>query len=179
MSAQAGEEWVRRRLKRSRLHYPHGLNLTRTDHPISFGWDDDCDGFGDSMFEDDAHDRPSLVPSDESLQSRQERLYQLFTEPNDWEDEEGWHNDSVEMNLPNVAETQPGIQDADSNRHKDAADKQSKAWDTLVNLAIERCDVIAPQTCQLCGSPFQRSLLVVSLYRTLLEEFNLIGRMQL
>jgi hypothetical protein len=179
MSAQAGEEWVRRRLKESRLHYPQGLNPTRTDHPISFGRDDDCGGFGDSMFEDDVHDLPSLVPCEESLDSREERLYQLFTEPNDWEGDEDWHDDPEEMNLPDVAETRPEIQEADSNRHKDAADKQSKAWDTLVNLAIERCDVIAPQTCQFCGSPFQRSLLVVSLHRTLLQEFSLIGRMRL
>lgn len=177
MSAQAGQEWVRSRLKGSRLHYPHGLNPTRTDYPISFGCDDDSEGFGSSMYEDDVHDLPSLVHSQESLQSRQERLYQLFTEPNKWEGDEDWYDDP-EMNLPDVAETRPEIQEADSNRHKDAADKQSKAWDILVNLAIERCDVIAPPTCQLCGSPFQRDLLVVSLYRTLLEEFNLIGRMR-
>ena len=170
---------VLRRLKRPRLHYPQGLNPTRTDHPISFGCDDDCEGFGNPRFEDDVHDLLSLVPCEETLDSRQERLYQLFTEPNDWEGDEDWHDDPEEMNLPDMAETRPEIQEADSNRHRDAADKQSKAWDMLVNLAIERCDVIAPQTCQLCGSPFQRSLLVVSLNRTLLEEFNLISRMPL
>jgi len=105
MSAQAGEESVHRRLKESRLHYPQGLNPTRTDHPISFGRDDYCGGFGDSMFEDDVHDLPSLVPCEESLDSRQERLYQLFTEPNDWEGDEDWHDDPEEMNLPDVAET--------------------------------------------------------------------------
>ena len=150
------------------------LNALRGSDFVQYNYHYESEGgFGDDGDFCSPHNGSDDDMPRESIEFRIGGLFGNVNDDEDeWEDEEEFATVTGILNLMkenlHISETVPlyplhVTQLKMTNRHCDAAEKQTQSWNTFIDNAIENCGKLPKEVCPDCNSPLTKELPVVSL----------------